>query len=108
MAYTQLGLDIGSTVKAASKIIEDPALPAVTCEVLRLNRVVEGKSPGPSCSRRVFTAAEKRKGVGLHLAVQPLRIATWARANPALAIGGAAAVVGGLVWIGYAMGRKRR
>ena len=117
MAYTHsaLGLDLseviakgGPAVQAASKIIQDPALPEVTCNVLRLSKVVEGRNAGPPCSRKTYSVQDRRKGVGLHLVVTPLRAAVWARKNPVLAAGAGVAVVGLLVGIGYHLGRKKK
>lgn len=115
MAYTATGADIAEildkaapAVLAASKVIEDPALPEIVCEVLRLNKVVSGQNPGPSCPRRVITGADKRKGVGLYVAREPLRAYVWARQNPFLALGAAAALVGVIGYVGYSMGRRSR
>jgi hypothetical protein len=98
---------LAPAVLAASKVIEDPALPEIACEVLRLNRVVSHQNPGLPCQRRVLTEADKRKGVGLYLAREPLRAYIWARQNPALAIGIGLGVVGIIGAIGYAIGRRR-
>lgn len=120
MAYTtQLGLGdlsddfsnllkrAGPALQAGSKVISDPALPEIICNVLRLNKVVAGKDPGPPCVRKVYTAAQKRKGVGLHIATGPIRTIVWARRNPAIAIGAGLGVVGLLVGIGYWMGKRK-
>lgn len=120
MAYTtQLGMagvvddlisnidKLGPAVQAASKAIEDPALPELSCNVLRLNKVVEGRNPGAPCKRKVYTAAQKKKGLGLHLAITPLRIATWSRQHPAIATGIGLCVLGMIWGIGYQMGKRR-
>jgi hypothetical protein len=51
---------------------------------------------------------QKRKGIGLHAAVMPLRVTVWTRANPALAAMAGVGVVGGLVALGYYLGIKER
>jgi hypothetical protein len=117
MAYTtQLGLgdalsDLisrgGPALQAGSKVISDPALPEIVCNVLRLNKVVAGKDAGPPCARKVYTIAQKRKGIGLHAGVGPLRTIVWARKNPAIAIGAGVGVVGLLVGLGYWMGKSK-
>lgn len=98
--YVQALGDISSTIDAVAKITEDPALPEVACNVLRLNRVTEGKS-APPCSRRVYTAADRHKGVGLYAALPPLRAFVWTRQHPVAAVAVGAGVVGGLVALGY-------
>jgi hypothetical protein len=123
MAYTHthphdLGLDLGPvltsvlsavssgpTLEAVSKVVLDPALPEVACNVLRLNHVIEGRPAGIPCSRKVYTADQKRKGVGLYMAVTPLRIVTWARENPAVAIGVGAGVISLIFGLGYIWGK---
>lgn len=108
-----LGLDLGElinkggpAVAAVAKVVQDPALPEVTCHVLRLNKITEGKDPGPPCVRKVYTPSEKKQGIGLTLAVTPLRAAVWARGNPVLAAGAGLAVAGVLIGVGYALGRR--
>jgi len=119
MAYIHslqgLGLDLGElitkggpAIQAAAKVVEDPALPEVTCNVLRLNKIAEGKDTGGPCARVRYSAAQKRKGIGLHAAVMPLRVTVWARANPTLAVVAGAGVVGGFVALGYYLGTKER
>lgn len=97
----------GPAIQAASKVISDPALPEITCHILRLNNVVAGKNPGPPCPRTAYSPAQKRQGVGMHLATKPLRAAVWARRHPAVAIGIGVGVVGLFVGIGYAMGKRK-
>lgn len=99
---------LGPAVLAASKIIEDPALPEIACEVLRLNRVVARQDPGLPCPRRVLTEEQKRKGVGLHLARRPLRAYVWARQHPGAAWGIGLGVVLAIGLVGYSIGRRAR
>jgi hypothetical protein len=109
-----LGLDLGelfergtTAVQAAAKVLEDPALPEVTCQVLRLNALASNR-PSPVCPAQRYTLAQKQKGIGLHLAVTPLRIAVWARMHPLLATAVAGGSVLGLVGLGYALGKGAR
>jgi hypothetical protein len=116
MAYEEaLGADVSSlltrgasALKAASKVIEDPALPQITCHVLRLNKITRNEDPGPPCPKIVLTEAQRRKGVGLAAAEKPLRAFVWARKNPAIAIGIGVGVVGMIWYVGYAMGKRKR
>lgn len=115
MSYVPQGADIAATldkvaptILAVSKVVEDPALPEVVCEVLRLHNVTKGLPPGPSCPRRVFTEADKRKGVGLYVAREPLRAYVWARQNPGMAWGAAMVAVGLIGLVGYTLGRRSR
>lgn len=104
-AHQELG-SIGSTLDAAGKVVSDPALSDVACHLLRLNKITEGKPPGPPCLRRVYTKAQKEKGIGLYMAVKPLRAFIWARQRPAAAIAIGVGAVGALVGLGYLLGRK--
>lgn len=110
-----LGLDVGElitkggpAIAAAGKVIQDPGLPEITCHVLRLNKITEGKDPGPPCPRRHYTTADKRRGVGLSRAATPLRVVVWAREKPVVAAAIGIATVGFLVGVGYYWGRKEK
>ena len=96
-----------TTIEAAAKILKDPALPDVACNVLRLNRVVEDKPPGEPCPKRYYTAAQRQQGVGLHVAVAPLRAYIWARQNPVLAVGIGVGAVALIYSLGFAAGKRR-
>ena len=112
MHYMRQGLGnatldrVGSAVEAASKVIEDPYLPEVTCHLLRLNRISRGENPGAPCSRTVVTAAQRGKGVGMGIAAKGLRVFAWARTNPGLAIGVGVGAVGLVFGLGYLVGRN--
>ena len=104
-AYQGVGIDwdkVGSTVQAAAAVSQDPALSEVVCHVLRLNAITEGRNPGPVCPRRRYSPAEKQKGIGLYLAAKPLRVAVWIRQHPAVAVAGAAGVLGLVYFLGRA------
>ena len=97
----------GTALQAASKVLVDPALPEVSCHVLRLNKITKGKHPGPACAKVRYTASQKATGVGLARVVKPLRAAVWARQNPVVAVGIGAGVVGLIWWVGYRMGSSK-
>jgi hypothetical protein len=96
---------IGNVALATARVVEDPYLPEVACQLLRLNAIERGMAPGGSCAKTTRRAVPG-KGIGLRYVAKPLRAAVWARQNPLAA----AAVVGGAVfligYIGYAMGKK--
>ncbi len=99
---------VGTALQAASKIIEDPFLPEVTCQILRLNKISKGVDPGPPCQRTIATPAQLQKGIGLSVASKPLRMFVWGRQHPILATGigiGALALIFGL---GYSAGKRKR
>lgn len=96
---------IASTVEAAARVIEDPALPQITCHVLRLNRIARSGDPGPACPPLALSAAQKQRGIGLYLVDPLLRGAVWTRQNPAAAVGLVAGVVGLIGYVGYRLGR---
>jgi len=104
--YQQLGS--ADAIKAATKVIEDPALTEVACNVLRLNRIVEELPPGPPCPRREYTDSEKRRGVGLYQVVGPIRAYSWYFKNrvPLALIGGVVLAVS-LVGLKYIVSKKK-
>lgn len=99
--------DVKGGIIAAAKIGEDPALPEVTCLILRMNRITEGRPLGPSCPKQTYTEAQKKRGIGLTSAVAPLRAAVWAREHPIAALGVGAALIGSVALIGYYAGKGR-
>jgi hypothetical protein len=92
---------VASTVSAATAIVTDPYLPEVTKLVLRL-RELEAKAPTTGTKPSAPTP-----GIGLRLAVKPLRAFVYLRERPWVLPVGAVAVVGGLVGLGYLLGRHR-
>ena len=96
------------TVLAAARVIEDPALPEVTCQVLRLHTIAAGQPVGAPCKRIVITDTDKRKGIGLYAARDPLRAYVWARQHPLLATLVGVGIVGGLYYLGYSAGKGKR
>lgn len=96
---------IATTVEAAAKVIEDPALPQIACHVLRLHRIARSGDPGPACPPLMLTDVQKQRGIGLYLVDPLLRGAVWARQNPAAAVGIVTGVVGLIGYVGYRIGR---
>jgi hypothetical protein len=102
--------DMKSTAEAVLKITEDPHLNEVACHVLRLNRIEEGKDPGPECPR-VATSYRLGKGIGLRHAVGPLRFFVKTRENPWITYAALAGALGAVFAAGYFVGaakKKRR
>lgn len=118
MAYTHtyhhgLGLDVASLIErggpailAASKVVEDPALPEVGCHLLRLNKAARGLPVGPPCASAIYP--KRGLGVGLSRAVKPLRALVWARTHPITSSAMVSGAVGLLVLLGYYIGRRRQ
>jgi hypothetical protein len=98
---------IAPAIQAASKVVEDPYLPEVSCHILRLNRIAKDQNPGAPCPRTTVSPHTK-KGIGLSAAAKPLRAWVWARENPIVAVAAGTSVIG-LIWgLGYYSGKKRR
>ena len=97
----------GPTLKAALEIIEDPYLPEVVCHVSRLARIERGERPGSACIEATVSPAVANRGIGLRLAIKPLRAVVWARLHPLLASAIGISFVGALVGIGIAIGKGR-
>ena len=90
-----------TVVSAAKAIGEDPCLMKVSNLVLQLQRLES--TPGTAT-----TPAPPTKGIGLCQAVKPLEVVLWARKRPWVVPVGAAALVGGLVALGYLLGSGAR
>ncbi len=94
----------GPALEAAIQLLEDPYLPEVTCNVLRLSKVEQGKPVGAPCP---VGPRGQRKGIGLRYAIKPLRAAVWVRINPLLATALGLSVVGSLIGIGVIIGKAK-
>ena len=98
---------IGNVALATARVVEDPYLPEVACQLLRLNALERGALPGAPCKRTPPARAQIRnKGIGLRYVAGPLRAAVWARQNPVPAALIAAGTVFLIGYIGYSMGKK--
>lgn len=97
----QPAIDIGT------KILKDPYLPEMACELTRLSNLEAGKGPGPSCRRTVATPAQIAQGVGLRHAVGPLRLYIFHRQYPWVAPLAVAGLLGLTFWLGYEVGKGR-
>ena len=104
MGYEATG-DLADTATAAMKVAADPYLPEVTCHVLRLSALEEGKKPGPPCLR---TRAGIRGGAGLRYAVVPMRILVGVYERPYRSAAVAGGILLGIFALGYFTGKGRR
>lgn len=116
MSYNQrrqpLGADWGkvaSLLDVGKSILEDPYLPQVTCEVLRLGKIERGQLPGPPCRSTVgLSTAAVKKGIGLRFAVTPLKVWSYQRQHPWLLPTVVAGVLGLTFLVGYNVGKRRK
>jgi hypothetical protein len=97
------------TFKAGVKILEDPYLPQLACEIVRLNRIQAGLNPGKSCPAPRFV--DPTRGIGLEDVVTPVRAFQFYKQHPLIVAAGAATFVVGIftvvAWLGYrARGRR--
>lgn len=107
MSYQTLGADwskVSTTLEAATKVLQDPHLSQLTCEVLRLSKAQKGEDPGPPCAP---TVATKQAGVGLSLAILPVKALTYQKRHPWFLPVVGVGIVGFVMLIGYAIGRSR-
>lgn len=104
------GLDgITTVVNAAQAIVEDPCLGQVATMVLRLHELTPAPAARPATPGQPKPpAVAPRKGIGLCVAVTPLKAAIWIRQRPWVVPVGALALVGGIFVAGMAAGRRRR
>lgn len=113
MSYTPSSLgSITTVVSAASAIATDPCLVRVSQLVLRLEeleaKAAPARPPAPGVKPPPAPPLTPTRGIGLCHAVRPLEMVVWARERPWVVPAGALAVVGGLVGLGYLLGRRRR
>ena len=106
MAYMRnqrgrLGLGgIGDVATAATHVIEDPCLFQVAALTDELGTAVKALVPGSS--------GPSGPGIGLCNAVKPLQLAVYVAQRPWIVPVGAVAIIGGLLGIGYLIGRGGR
>ena len=109
MSYTQTsGIDwnkVSGALEAGTKVLEDPHLQQLSCEIVRLSKANAGQNPGPPCARVVTTS---RAGVGLGVAVLPVKALTYQAQHPWFLPAVGVGVVGIFVLIGYALGTARK
>ena len=94
----------GPVLEAGVAVVNDPYLPQVACEVMRLQAIQAKRPPGPPCPSPKNPG---NKGVGLQYVVKPLKAFVYLRQHPWILPAGAAAAVGLIFAVGYAAGRRR-
>ena len=91
-----------SAAKAATAVVADPCLGTVANLVLKLQSM-EKKAPRPP-----GVPAPLIPGIGLCSAVDPLKKVIWVKERPWFLPVAGVAVVGGLIGVGYLLGRKAK
>ncbi len=107
MSYTAQGGSITTATQAAIKIIDDPHLPEVACQVLRLNKIEEGKPLGTPCAK-IPKNYKPGQGIGLRYAAGPLRVFVKSREKPWLTYIVIGSTFGVVFLAGYMVGRPTR
>jgi len=93
--------DVATTVSAATAIVTDPCLPEVSRLVLRLHALEQAPvKPGAPPPKPTL-------GIGLCNAIKPLRAVVYVKERPWVLPLGAVAIVGGLVGLGFMLGKAR-
>lgn len=107
MSYTKdlqaLGA-ITDIATAAKSVVEDPCLGQVTAMLLYLHKLEQPVVPVGVPKPPVPPV----KGIGLCKAVTPLKAVVWVRERPWVVPLGVLGIVGGLVGVGYVMGKRKR
>lgn len=103
--HTGLG-GFADVATAATKIVEDPCLPRVATLVLRLHELTPAPAPRPGQPKPPPSSTPPKKGIGLCMAVKPLEAVVWMRERPWIVPVAGAAVVGGLIALGFAAGKR--
>ena len=102
-------MDVGTAIV---RVVEDPCLFEVAQYVLKLHEleqrpsIFKPKPPGPIGPPP--PPAPPVKGIGLCTAVTPLKIVVYVKSRPWILPLAGAAIVGGLVGIGYLLGKPAR
>lgn len=103
MSYTPISLGgISDVLSAGVNVAQDPCLTEVAKLTIQLHTLEQPKAVGATAP------ASTEKGIGLCRVVTPLRAYVWTRKHPWSVPLGAVAVIGGLVGLGYVMGRRAR
>lgn len=95
-----LGGTVTDITSAIASVVQDPCLLEVARTVNKLSDVVS--PPGPAGAPTKIT-----KGIGLCSAVRPLRAVTYIAERPWIVPVGITVLFGGLIGIGYMLGRGR-
>lgn len=112
MGYTRQSLDgVGSVLDTTKAILEDPCLVPVSGKVLRLYGIIEARRKAVATTKVALSGAAPAapvppKGIGLCKMEKPLNMAIWALERPWVVPTSVFAVVGGLVGIGYLIGKR--
>lgn len=109
MSYLPTGdlSTVADVARVSLDVVQDPFLPEVTCLVMRMAALEQGRKP-PTCPKTALsTRLSQGRGIGLRYAVIPLRVTVKVRENPVLTPVVATGVVAGLFLLGYAIGRSK-
>ena len=101
--YASLGA-ITDIASAAQSVVTDPCLGQVSAQLMHLHDLEQQ----PLIPGAPATPTAPVAGIGLCSAVTPLKVLTWVKENPWVAPLTGAAIVGGLIGIGYLWGKGRR
>lgn len=108
VSYQSTGSDLTEALKYGQRIVNDPYLPEVVCELNRISRLEEGLSAGASCRRTRATPAQIRAGAGLRHLPGPLRLFAFHQQNPWVLPVAIGTLLAGLAVGGYYVGSRRR
>lgn len=110
MSYKPAGdvfKNVAEILSAGRDVVSDPHVGELTCHIVRLNAMEEGRPPGPFCTP-VPVNAKPGTGIGLRHAMPALRQYVKYRENPWPFYLGAAAVALTVYGLGYINGRDSK
>lgn len=109
MSYTnRYRQELGGVADVASAVVNVASDPCLGQVAKLLNDLHALEQNGAMGGMGALGASDPVKGIGLCRAVMPLRIAVQVRKHPYATIGGGAAVVLGLLALGYVLGREAK
>ena len=102
MSYTSHPLSgLTDVLSAGVNVARDPCLSEVARLTLQLHALEPAAKP-------LAAPAVTEPGIGLCRVVKPLRAYVWTRVHPWSVPVGVVAILGGLIGLGYVMGRRAR
>ena len=94
----------GGSAGAAARVVQDPYFPELTCHIIRLSNIADGKPAGRCVKTR---PGARGRAIGLKDAILPVKVLVAHKKRPWMVPLIAAGVLGTAVMIGYSLGKGK-